>query len=132
MAEQNQRTWPPDRKKFWQGGIEFWQDGMVGPPLKMTQLRLWPWTERVKRAQRTNKTSKILRQRPEKVDVNCQLSGSGKQLQAAMIVLSLLITAVLHCTSLLQHSTVSALVCCCVTALKAKVFGNAILYKICN
>merc|ERR1712155_471465 len=31
---------PPDRKKFWQEGIEFWQDGMVGPPLKMTQLRL--------------------------------------------------------------------------------------------
>ena len=26
---------------MWQDGIEFWQDGMVGPPLKMTQLRLW-------------------------------------------------------------------------------------------
>ena len=21
--------------------MNFWQDGMVGPPLKMTQLRLW-------------------------------------------------------------------------------------------
>ena len=31
----------PDRKKWWQERIEFWQDGMVGPPLKMTQLRLW-------------------------------------------------------------------------------------------
>ena len=31
---------PPDRKKWWQERIEFWQDGMVGPPLKMTQLRL--------------------------------------------------------------------------------------------
>ena len=42
MAEQNQRTWPPpDRKKFWQEGLEFWQDRLVGPPLKMTQVRLW-------------------------------------------------------------------------------------------
>ena len=41
MAEQNRQTWPPpDRKKFWQEGLEFWQDRMVGPPLKMTQLRL--------------------------------------------------------------------------------------------
>ena len=29
-----QNTWPPDRKKFWQEGIEFWQDEVVGPPLK--------------------------------------------------------------------------------------------------
>ena len=42
MGEQNRHTWPPDRKKCWQEGIEFWQDGMVGPPLKMTQLRLCP------------------------------------------------------------------------------------------
>ena len=32
---------PPGRKKFWQEGIEFWQDEVVGPPLKMTQIRLW-------------------------------------------------------------------------------------------
>ena len=25
---------PPGRKKFWQEGIEFWQDEVVGPPLK--------------------------------------------------------------------------------------------------
>ena len=31
---------PPDRKIFWQERIEFWQDRVVGPPLKMTQLRL--------------------------------------------------------------------------------------------
>ena len=30
-----QNTWPPPgRKKFWQEGIEFWQDEVVGPPLK--------------------------------------------------------------------------------------------------
>ena len=31
---------PPDMKKFWQERIEYWQDRMVGPHLKMTQLRL--------------------------------------------------------------------------------------------
>ena len=31
---------PPDRKIFWQERIKFWQDRVVGPPLKMTQLRL--------------------------------------------------------------------------------------------
>merc|ERR1712218_300011 len=35
-----QNTWPPGRKKFWQEGIEFWQDEVVGPPSKMTQIRL--------------------------------------------------------------------------------------------
>ena len=36
---------PTDSKKCWQERIEFWQDRMVGPPLKMTQLRLCciPW-----------------------------------------------------------------------------------------
>ena len=33
---------PPGRKKFWQEGIEFWQDEVVGPPSKMTQIRLCP------------------------------------------------------------------------------------------
>ena len=28
------------RTVAWQERIEFWQDGMVGPPLKMTQLRI--------------------------------------------------------------------------------------------
>merc|ERR1712155_354520 len=31
---------PPGQGKIWQEGLEFWQDGLVGPPLKMTQLRL--------------------------------------------------------------------------------------------
>ena len=31
---------PPDMKKFWQERIEFWQDRIVGPHLKMAQLRL--------------------------------------------------------------------------------------------
>ena len=34
---------PPDMKKFWQERIEFWQDRMVGPHLKITQLLLWNW-----------------------------------------------------------------------------------------
>ena len=33
MAEQNRQTWPPCQEKFWQEGLEFWQDWMVGPPL---------------------------------------------------------------------------------------------------
>ena len=39
MAEKNgtaaavwQSTWNPGRKKFWQEGIEFWQDEVVGTP----------------------------------------------------------------------------------------------------
>ena len=42
FAQQNGigKLGPPDRKKCWQERIEFWQDRMVGPPLKMTQLRL--------------------------------------------------------------------------------------------
>ena len=44
LAEQNLGTWPPPyRRNFWQERIEFWQDRVVGPPLKMTQLRLC-WT----------------------------------------------------------------------------------------
>ena len=35
-----QNTCPPGRKKFWQEAIEFWQDEVVGPPSKMTQIRL--------------------------------------------------------------------------------------------
>ena len=43
LVGQNYGTWPPpNKKKFWQETIEFWQDYVASPTSKMTQIRLWP------------------------------------------------------------------------------------------